>query len=253
MFEPYPDNVQKTIQTYQIDMGYEAFTEATRATFSKQYPQDFNGIEKLKVLDEDTCVDIMSKIDNDASELDDIPFRISLLEKIIQGEAEQRLYSYFQSEFVPIWMRFYKNMPAEPEQGYAFNWHCDGGPDVHLKFLVYLNPTSASGGNTEFLDSWSTEEFRYTGYVFCPLDKRLKDLTAISDEYGIAYEPFRFDIEAGEAVLFEPFNILHKGIWPTKDPRYLIQICLLPSGKQWKETCEEIGLPVWSNAWPNVR
>jgi hypothetical protein len=35
--------------------------------------------------------------------------------------------------------------------------------------------------------------------------------------------------EAGEAVLFQPARLLHRGISPTRGPRLTVTLCLLPS------------------------
>ena len=129
------------------------------------------------------------------------------------------------------------------EPNVSFSWHCDGGPTKHLKVLLYLNGSDEHGGNTRFLDRATTDAFKKIGYVFCDIDHRLDDLAALAGEHGIAYRPLEAPMRTGEAILFEPANVLHKGVWPTRAPRYLLQICIVPSPMPWRGELTECSQP----------
>jgi hypothetical protein len=43
---------------------------------------------------------------------------------------------------------------------------------------------------------------------------------------------------AGDAVLFQPARVLHRGISPTRAPRLTATLCLLPSPVHWQRALE---------------
>lgn len=168
--------------------------------------------------------------------------------KLVFDVLDPYLASYFGCEYMPLFLRFYANKPGD-KRPYAANWHCDAGPRKHLKLLLYLNDSDESGGNTEFLDHDTTMRLDETGYLFCPLDNRTDDLTTICFENGIPYQPLWHPIKAGEGVLFEPSAVMHRAVWPTKAPRYMAQICILPSPVPWYAACNQFGMPFKDNGW----
>jgi hypothetical protein len=146
-------------------------------------------------------------------------------------------------------MKFLKNDPGLPleDRPYHVNWHCDGGPNRHLKMLVDLNDNEEHGGYTEMMSLGDTERFKRHGYVWCPLDDRLPSLKPL----GISYQRFHKHLQPAEGLLFEPANIMHKAKWPDKAPRYIIQLCFLPADKDWRSLLKENPqLPSESTDWP---
>lgn len=239
------DNEKAILDQFDSRMKYREYLEKCRNLNS--YNGYFSGLEKVQIFDRDLCVDIRRKIDNSMFNLE---INRAVVDKISE-KLDAKLKSYFGCEYLPLWLRYYKNEPKEFTGSYSFKWHCDGGPSNHLKVLVYLNSSKQSGGNTLFLDGITTQEFKDIGYVFTNLDKRELDLRDLAEKYGIGLSEIRHDIEEGEGILFEPMSFLHKGIWPEHCPRYMVQLCFIPSPKPYKDIYEKLALPSMSNSWPN--
>jgi hypothetical protein len=248
-----PNAYMKIVNKYDIEERFAQYSINCRKSYSREYPppkEDFPGIKKVEVLNQDQCDGIISHID--AKDVYDLEFRRAVVGTILDN-IDKEMLTYFKSEYSPIWIRFYANQPGEDwRDQYSFYWHCDGGPTKHLKLLLYLNSSEDSGGNTEFVDYMTTMDFKSLGYVCCGLEYRLPDLEEFSDRFGICWEPKKLDIAAGEGILFEPFNIMHKGIWPTKAPRYLVQICFVASHNHWSENLKNAKTLTNENAWPKI-
>lgn len=179
----------------------------------------------------------------DILELDDPAFMQDVLARIINDEIDQKIAAYFKSEYFIYWHILSRaNVGHVTRRSYC--WHCDKGPQNHLKILFFLNGSDEHGGNTEFLDRPCTDGFENTGYLFCPVKSRTSDLSELAHKHGIDYKPQRPDIKAGEAYLFEPTNVLHRGILPTMGPRYILTICLLPSPTPWREVFRKNSAPI---------
>ena len=260
---PLPNNADRTMQIldpqfttgvvkeYDYDRKFNQYLHSCRKEMPNHYDFEFRGAQRLKVLDEAVARQIAGEIDG-KDRLTDKGWRREVVEAIIPA-IHERMESYFQSRYVPLWMRFYRNMPGQqPDPSYSFYWHCDAGPSRHLKLLLYLNPSEESGSTTLCLDRFTTNEFKDIGYVFCPLEYRLTDLNPIAEAHGLNITPIDFKPESGDGILFEPFNILHKGIWPTKKARYLVQLCFMCSRYPWQQSCDRRDLPREDNAWPTV-
>lgn len=241
---------------FDIECGYTALNNASRNAMQRPVPTDAftllkSGVEKLSVLTGSECSEIRDFMDRGGDSLKLREAKIPVMERILTGGLDERMRAYFGSEYIPLWFRFYKAVPAE-NPNVSFRWHYDGGPSRHLKILLYLNGTEEHGGDTLFVDRETTDAFKEAGYVFCDINERLTDLDDIAAENGISFDPVSLAPNAGEAILFEPMNIMHRGCWPTKSPRYIIQICLLPSPAPWQDMCQLYDIPSEFNDWPIV-
>ena len=241
---------------YDRDAGYARLHTVCQQTFQRPATGGTshlsrNGMEKLSVLPPEDCAVLRQMIDLKSPFLSNRLYLRALLEKILTDDVDNRISDYFGSEYLPLWCRTYRNDPGG-EQGVSFRWHCDGGPSKHLKILLYLNGSDEHGGNTQFLNRDTTAAFKSIGYVFCDINERLGDLSALSREHDIPYQPLRARVSEGDAILFEPANILHKGVWPTKGSRYLLQICIVPSPVAWRDACSRYAIPRGNADWPCV-
>ena len=127
------------------------------------------------------------------------------------------LLSYFESEYIPCWMKYYKNNPEDLDDSQvSFKWHCDGGPEKHLKILVYLNSSEESGGDTMLMGRRTTFLLKKLGYLYRSINKRTSDLSELCKLYNIPHNPVAANCKEGEALIFAPMSYIHKGIWPTK-------------------------------------
>ncbi len=169
----------------------------------------------------------------------DEDFHLAVLEKIISPQVEARMLRYFGSEFVPYWYCFQETRPHAQESR-AFCWHCDKGPGKWLKILLYFTDSAETGGNTLVLDKDDSAAVAATGYTFGPVSDRTGDVEELARLAGRPLKPLRLRIRPGEAVLFEPARLLHKGQLPDKAPRFIMQILFLPSPVPWREGLERL-------------
>ena len=243
-----PSRHEAVFTSYDEERGYRAYHEYCQQLLERTVengannPLSLHGIEHTSVLDPHEASDtltmvvkkssaVVKKEDIDYSEMltvQDIHFIETLFEKIFTPTLNQKLIEYFKSEYFIYWYTVLRATPT-PHARRSFLWHCDKGPSSHIKLLLYLNGTEEHGGNTEFLDRQTTEKFIKTGYIFGPVDARQSDLSTLAKNANIDYSPKKWDMKPGDGILFEPSQILHCGILPTKGPRYVLALCLLPS------------------------
>ncbi len=167
--------------------------------------------------------------------LDDPGLEDELLSAVLPPSVEEKIRAYFGSEFLVYWFTVTRALPVREQTRNSFLWHCDKGPQAHLKLLTYLNGTLEHGGNTEFADLETTRRMAATGYLFGKVDDRLEDLGVLAQSAGIEFRSVAREIEAGEGILFQPTGVLHRGRLPDTAPRDVVTLCLLPSPVPWRE------------------
>lgn len=168
--------------------------------------------------------------------LDDPALLRLLAGNALTPELDAQCLGFFQSEYFVYWCTLSRT--AAQEEGPAnvsFMWHCDRGPRAHLKLLVYLNDFSEHGGGTSYLDLEESEAVARSGYVFARGKRRTGSLDALSSLAGRPLSAYDHLPRAGDAVLFQPARVLHRGITPKLGPRYVLTLCLLPSPVHWSE------------------
>lgn len=157
---------------------------------------------------------------------------------VLQGPADGSIAGFFGSEYLVHWVALSLTRAAAEQDSVSFRWHCDKGPTAHLKLIVYLNPTEMHGGNTEFMDLADTAAVARRGYLFGWSRTRTGDVSRLA---RIAGRPLATHVRArgaGEAVLFQPARVLHRGLSPTRGPRLTATLCLLPSPVNWQRALE---------------
>jgi len=245
----------KLMDDYDINKGYAGrHIEAMMSRYHHKI-EKWRGFDIIDdILDNVECRELIKAIDSaedlEAFSEDD---RFEIIKHVFACDPlTAKIYSYFQSHWIPLWMRLYKNEPDKrPEEDYSFYWHCDGGPSKHLKLLLYLNDSKESGATTMVLERDESDALLRIGYTFCPIGFRLEDLTELAQDKGISYNPIIPEIKAGNGLLFEPARISHRGIWPTDAPRYLVQIAIIPHIEPWYEACSTYEYPRRDNGWPD--
>ena len=213
----------------------------------------FEGQGVLPILNSEQCSIIQTMIDNEDPLLQEHQTKLEILNTILNPYVDEAMLSYFESEYIPIWMKFIRNVPGEnSDKQVSFKWHLDGGPEHHLRILVYLNSAEESGGNTLILSRKTTFLLKRLGYPLCDIQQRTSDLSELCKLYNIPYKPVEANCKEGEALIFAPMAYLHRGVWPTKTPRYLIQICFTPSMMPWFDACIKHNAPLDKSTWPKV-
>jgi hypothetical protein len=256
-----PGRFERVRQRYEVDAGYAEYHAFCRSRFQReiapgQEPLRDQGRELLRILDESRAREIAREIEArfprhptaeksphlSQFQVDDARFGRDLLERIVTSEVDGRVAGFFGSEFLVYWFTITRATPL-PEVGFnSFRWHCDRGPVAHVKLLLYLNGYTEHGGGTEFLDLDATRRISASGYVYAPVKTRQSDLTRIAERHGARYAPWSPEIQAGEGILFQPASVLHRGLLPTRGPRYVVTVCLLPSPIPWRDAADRGGL-----------
>lgn len=165
----------------------------------------------------------------------DRPWLADMLGQVLQGPTDASIAGFFRSEYLVHWVTFSLTRQAPEQPIVSFKWHCDKGPSSHLKLIVYLNPTVEHGGNTEFMDLEDTLAVARRGYLFGWSKTRTGDVAHLS---RLAGRPLATEVrerDAGEAVLFQPSRVLHRGVSPTRGDRLAATLCLLPSPVHWRQ------------------
>ena len=158
-----------------------------------------------------------------------------LLRKLIRPEADAQFLRYFRSEYLVHTITFALTPQAEEQPLVSFRWHCDKGPRKHLKMIVYLNATEEHGGNTEFIDLEDTARVARRGYLFGWSRTRTGDLRRLSRIAGQPLRSHSRPMGAGDAAIFQPALVLHRGLSPARGDRFAVTLCLLPSPVPWQE------------------
>lgn len=164
-----------------------------------------------------------------------------LLPLILTEKVDQQITSFFGSEYCLFWYSYLVTEPKIENRAFSSYWHCDKGPENHLKMLIYLNDYEEHGGNTLFYDVQTTDKLKSTGYIFGDINKRVENLAPLADAKSIILNEISFnDIKAGDALLFAPCKVAHKGKIPNKNARHVLQLCFIPSPLDWKTTSQKI-------------
>ncbi|GJL63106.1 MAG: hypothetical protein NPIRA04_17600 [Nitrospirales bacterium] len=246
-----PSRRKAVFTEYDKQRGYQRYHQYCQSVVTRKFsPKDdmlsTQGLEHITVFDEPTSATTLGSLlaksegsiqkeNIDYSEMlqvnDDIFLR-QMFQNIFTPSIDHKLLHYFKSEYFVYWFAIFHTIPS-PQSRRSFLWHCDKGPSRHLKILLYLNDTAVHGGNTEFFDREFTRKFSESGYLFGPVDARQSDLSDLAKKLDLPYQPKKWSMHAGDAIIFEPSQILHRGILPNHGSRYVLTLCLLPSPIPW--------------------
>ena len=250
-----PKRAAAIYDEYDRRRGYAAYGDLCRAASARKPAagdQDrlgSKGFAHLKLIGSDAARDLRETIaaqqDLCCVKKDDrnlLGFRITdrerirrLLRTLITPQADAQFLRYFQSEYLVHTIACTLTPKAEQQDVVSFRWHCDKGPRQHLKMIVYLNATERHGGNTEFIDLADTARVARRGYLFGHSWARTGDLRRLSRIAGQPLRSHSQPMRTGDAVIFQPALVLHRGISPAKGDRLAITLCLLPSPVPWEE------------------
>lgn len=259
-----PSRAARVYGEYDEKRGYRAYHELCRRVAPRSVPKRGSevssaGAETFSVMEPATAARLLASV-ADGAEIAALKkdsmhlegFRIAdparveeILSAALSPVADRRIAAFFESEYLVHWFTLTRTPAAERQDSVSFRWHCDRGPRSHLKLLVYLNATREHGGNTELLDLEQTARVADRGYLFGPSEKRIEDLERLSRKVGRELRPRLRELEAGEGLLFQPSRVLHRGVSPTRGPRFVLTLCLLPSPVPWQEalrrgTCSDL-------------
>lgn len=169
----------------------------------------------------------------DVLRFDECSFLLPMLERLLSPEIDARLVAHFRSEYFIYSFSVSRTMPARQSRR-SFLWHCDRGPRDFLKLNLFLDPTTEHGSTTEFINRTDSMALERLGYTFGPNRRRVTDLAPLAARAGIALRLIRPDMKAGAALLFEPSNVLHRGILPSHGIRHMVSLMIAPSPIPWQ-------------------
>lgn len=237
---------QRRIQCWDIDAGYAAAHEKYRADYLKNFDSlRRDGFAEVYVFhskyadffDAMLEKDIYITADGVAGEHDLNDTFYFVFRRLATG-----LRKYFQSEFAPCFCSMLKQGPMGEQIDDSYRWHRDTGPSSHLKLIIYLNDDH--DGATGVISREDSRKFIDAGYAE---QERLFHLDDFASEHGISYKPYKVQPKAGSGLIFEPSNVLHKGMYPTFGERRVFQIGIIPWGKPWESFYEEH----WAKGYTN--
>lgn len=239
---------------YDKRRGFTAWSDECRAVAARpknaleDNPLGQQGFTRVRVFSEDEAAEIKQRFDRQDTKLRDSKnsensqmldsWNLSGLKEVIgraiTPEVDRILYAYFGSEYAPYWYSMQRALPNH-EARRPFLWHCDKGPSMFAKMLLYFTAVADTGGNTHVLDRQTTLAFDRAGYNFGSGKNRLEDLTGFAEQHRIKFTPMSYDLRPGEAVLILPQMVLHRGVMPSKAPRFIMQVTFVPSKIHWRE------------------
>jgi len=253
-----PPLVRETYVRYDRLRGYERYLEfcqsrLKRSSGGRKSELHEKGAEVVRVFTPREASDIMQQAyalsagftskRNTGNrlyfEITDGGFYAQILDKIFNSEIDGRIVRYFGSEYVPFWYVFQESRPNSKPSN-SFLWHCDRGPRKWLKILLYFTSTKDTGGGTLLLDKTESRMVANAGYTFCKTSERTADIKELEKRVGCPLHVMAPELEAGEGILFEPSQILHRGLIPDKAPRVIMQIQILPSPIHWRDALQRL-------------
>jgi|GEM_PF-1572325 len=242
---------EELVKEWDDDLGYGDYAETCRAAFTRSPGQADvflkNGFERFQLLAPrkiESLLSIIKKAETDPRTFDDRGEGLgviyltrpeivrTVLGTILNATVDQKMTAFFKSEYRVLWFSVQKVASHEAEN-VSFKWHKDLGPSRHLKLILYLSDTAETGGRTDFIDRTTTQKLRHAGYDFVEVGQRASDLHPFAAQSGIDLTVHDDPFTAGEAVIFQPPEVLHRGVMPTLAPRYTITLCLAPHTESW--------------------
>jgi NAD(P)H-dependent FMN reductase len=170
----------------------------------------------------------------------------NLFEALFNEQVDAEIISHFGSEYMPLWYNISADNHHDSTASCSFKWHCDGGPSKHIKIMIYLNDSEEHGANTLFSTPSITDALKKIGYIFCGINQRKADIRALVAAHNIQFTEKSFSLQAGDALMFNPYAVMHKGKAPKPGKvRYVLHICLVPSPVGWRESMQNIRWPTF--------
>lgn len=257
-FEPDldPRRVERVFDEFDRVRGFAAWQDHCRARLARALPEDraqaavvTQGFTTLPVMSAAAAADLLAAVSRDQEverlkrdsaklegyDLGDPALVRRLLEASLTDAVDRQCLAFFGSEYMVYWYALSRTSPSHEPASVSFRWHCDKGPHAHLKLLVYLNDFSEHGGGTSYLDLAASARVARTGYMFARGRRRTDSLAELARMSGAELSAYDHHPRAGDAVLFQPARVLHSGITPSRGPRYVLALCLLPSPLPWRE------------------
>ncbi|WP_158498832.1 hypothetical protein [Magnetospira sp. QH-2] len=238
-FKLDPTSYARTIHQFDVTQGRVDYHRRCRGQFQRAPIDQTHSIRNhhmatFSLLDSATCAAYRAVIDQDSNRVLEQGFIAELLSQVFTDETDSALTAYFGSEYHADWYSLQMSDPGAPGN-YSNDWHFDVGSTRQLKILCFLNDVEEHQAPTLYLPIDQSKLFARLGYGYPAVEDRLNDLSPLAQAHGLSYTPEAVPLKAGEALMFNPQVLLHRGQVPLNS-RYLIQIAVIPSSVHWKQT-----------------
>lgn len=250
-----------SIARAEIELGFAPYWVKCRLAYAKRngpkavpppVMDDLvrTGLCQMKVLSPERCADLRARIDAAGGRIRtqdyDLDHVREVLSEVFSPAVDAVIRNHFECDYYVPFLNFFRTDPGMRDSSY--NWHCDWGPQPHLKLFCYIAPADSHDGATIFVDRETTRLLTKLGYVFGQgVDRRNEDIGPLCGAFGIPYAPMELRPNEGEAAIFEPAQIFHRGKAPTRGHRYVLQVAIMPSPEPWQVMLERFGEGVRNN------
>jgi hypothetical protein len=156
-----------------------------------------------------------------------------ILHKAFSGAVESVIKGFLGSDFLIRSVTGGRLFPSE-SQTVSYLWHRDGEVAHQIHVILYLTDVAKGRGSTELIPLKDTMAVAQAGYDFPSVEDRKSDLGAEFAEAGLSYQPFHVEAKAGDALVFTPTRVLHRGVQPRDGARDSLIAIALPSPVSWE-------------------
>lgn len=186
------------------------------------------------------CREFIEKIEASMKEGNLGPVAEEIVEEcrqgVFTGHTKALLDAHYPSGYLVFWPQLDVVGSALSTKSYSDRWHLDGGSDRSMKLFLYLNPVAEHGGNTLIIDLPRTKELNKANALPLEGEKRTEEVAPVLEKLGLDTGHLAYDLEAGDALLFDPFTLAHRRLPPREGhKRYTVCFLLVP-----RETGERI-------------
>ena len=178
---------------------------------------------------DDSSGSVNAKIDADSYLQEQI---LAMIAETLHGGVGDQLEAYLECFFRIDHLELMRSRLA-PNSGASFLWHRDFDPMAKLHVLIYLTDCDANSPATLFTNFEETRRCAQAGYAFTARSKRIPDLGTLFPSDAPLISPVRPALGAGDATVFAPSRILHRGDVPGAGVRDLLVLNIVPSLNPW--------------------
>ncbi|MDD9876298.1 MAG: hypothetical protein OXR84_02520, partial [Magnetovibrio sp.] len=158
----------------------------------------------------------------------------------ITVEIEELIEAYLGCFFRIDHIEMMRSRPAEIS-GKSYEWHRDFDPMAKIHILIYLTVSGPLIRTTFFANVADTRRCVEQGYAFPPRSRRVADINSLFPDDADPIVPTRPTLAAGDATIFTPSRILHRGIIHDTEYRDLLVLNILPSMNPWENEIAHLG------------
>ncbi|QBG35223.1 GSCFA domain-containing protein [Litorilituus sediminis] len=245
-----PNADKEVYKLFEHQFGYQDTIQRARAAYQRESiatPLADNHIHVLRNhFPPELCQSLIEEYENNSTGIQHPSVLEVLLPQVFNDALDEQIRSYFNSEYCIFWWSIYKVENHNEQEYYYTKWHCDGGPENHLKVITYLNGYEEHGSDTSYLDIEASNALKKVGYLFNNMEDRSTDISPLCQHFDINFNPQSVKPNTGDTILFNPNQLAHRAMPPkVGKPRYVLNFCLLPSEVHWKKVVEEFFFPAY--------